>query len=120
MVVSLLTVARQKWPPICKRSSVAVVGDDSILVHKAMNRIPMNISLNAHWEGDRRMQNRRDQIIAEYHNAVKLYSDAVKSLVGLSGVAFEKAYRASENFRELADQWRKELEKHDQGSRGSD
>ena len=66
------------------------------------------------------MQNRRDQIIAEYHNAVKLYSDAVKGLVGLSGVAFEKAYQASEHFRELAEQWRKELEKHDQASRGSD
>jgi hypothetical protein len=66
------------------------------------------------------MQNRRDKIIAEYHNAVRLYSDSVKGLVGLTGPAFEKAYRASERFRELAERWRTELEKHDRDSRESD
>ena len=52
----------------------------------------------------------RDKLIAEYHTAVKAYSEAVSRLVGLNSAEFDTAYKQAEALRELSEQRRAALE----------
>jgi hypothetical protein len=59
------------------------------------------------------METERDKIVSEYFAAVGNYKDAVRRLTGLSGPDFETAQRVAEQYRELCERHRAQLDDYD-------
>ena len=54
-------------------------------------------------------EGKKEQIVQQYHAAVKAYSDAVSRLIGLTGAEFKTAYDHAETLRAIAEKHRDAL-----------
>ena len=62
-------------------------------------------------------EGQKQQLVIEYDAAVRAYSEAVSRLVGLTGEAYDTAYKQVEALYEQVEQRRAALRKHEGGSR---
>ena len=54
----------------------------------------------------------RDNLIEQYHDAVRRYNEAVTKLLDLDGPEFQCAYKQAEELRRVSERCRAALEKY--------